>query len=67
MPAITMPAAVAADPPSSVVAEDADENSAVSSPAGISPVSDSDKFIVLGGRKIVKKKKKKCNKCKSTD
>lgn len=57
-----MPAAVTADSHSSVVAEDGNDNSP---PAGISPVSDSDKFIVLGGRKIVKKKKRKCVKCKS--
>ena len=66
-----MPAAVAAESPSLVVAaEDAEDTSspltpsASTSPAGISPVSDSDKFIVLGGRKIVKKKKRKCVKCK---
>ena len=60
-----MPAAVTADSHSSVVAEDGNDNS--SPAAGISPVSDSDKFIVLGGRKIVKKKKRKCVKCKSMD
>ena len=67
----TMPAAVAADAPPSaiaaVAAEDGEEHP--SSPplplpvSGVSPVSDSDKFIVLGGRKIVKKKKRKCVKC----
>ena len=66
-----MPAAVAADSPPStiaaVAAEDGEEHP--SSPplplsvSGVSPVSDSDKFIVLGGRKIVKKKKRKCVKC----
>ena len=67
-----MPAAVTAadSPPSAiaaVAAEDGEEHP--SSPplplpvSGVSPVSDSDKFIVLGGRKIVKKKKRKCVKC----
>ena len=69
-----MPAAVAADSPPSaiaaVAAEDGEEHP--SSPplplpvSGVSPVSDSDKFIVLGGRKIVKKKKRKCVKCEYT-
>ena len=38
----------------------------VASPAAgvVSPNSDSDKFIVLRGRRIVKKKKRKCVKCK---